>query len=206
MQILKNIDIRNILNIPFLYLAYRNFAGGKRTSSIFVNEYIRPVRKDKIIDIGCGPGDIIEHFHDVDYTGFDSNQEYIDSAIKNYGDRGRFFCGMVDTVETNDVDNFDIAVASGILHHIDDKEAIALFNLAKKKLRKGGRLVTLDCCFENNQSIFARFIISNDRGKFVRTSHGFAKLASTVFSDVKVSLRHDLLRFPYTHIIMECKK
>ena len=137
----KLLDARKFLEIPFLYLAYRNLVGGNRASSIFVKEYIRPNIHDKILDIGCGPADIIEHFPDVDYTGFDSNQAYIDSATENYGDRGRFFCGQVDKITLSEANAFDLVLATGILHHLDDNEATALFEIAKSALKRGGKLV-----------------------------------------------------------------
>lgn len=202
----KLLDARKVLEIPFLYLAYRNLVGGHRASSIFVKEYIRPNLHDKILDIGCGPADIVEHFPDVDYTGFDSNQAYIDSAIRKYGHRGHFFCGLVDKVTVSEENAFDLVLATGILHHLDDNEAIALFELAKSVLKNGGKLVTFDGCYEEGQSVFARYMLSRDRGQFVRTREKYLDLAAKMFSDVKVGIRHDLLRIPYTHIILECIK
>ncbi|MDO8811294.1 MAG: class I SAM-dependent methyltransferase [Gallionella sp.] len=202
----KLIDIRRILNLPSFYLAYRNMVGGNRASSIYVKEYIRPNSRDKILDIGCGPGDIVEHFPDVDYTGFDNNSDYINSATRKYGDRGVFFCGLVDEVTIKEAGTYDLVLATGILHHLDDCESIALFELAKTALKKGGRLITFDGCFVEGQSKIARYIISRDRGQFVRTSEEYFNLAAKVFPDTEAGIRHDLLRIPYTHIILECRK
>ena len=43
-----------------------------------------------------------------------------------------------------------------------------------------------------------------DRGKFVRTREEYLRLASARFPKVEPHLRHDLLRIPYTHLIMRC--
>jgi hypothetical protein len=47
-------------------------------------------------------------------------------------------------------------------------------------------------------------MLAKDRGKFVRTRDEYLRLASTRFSKVEPHLRHDLLRVPYTHLIMRC--
>ena len=99
---------------------------------------------------------------------------------------------------------FDVALALGVVHHLDDAEARQLFQTAHDALRPGGKLVTLDGVFAPHQSAVARYLVRRDRGKFVRSEEGYVQIASQVFSAVKATLRHDLLRIPYTHIIMEC--
>jgi hypothetical protein len=54
------------------------------------------------------------------------------------------------------------------------------------------------------QSGMARWIIKLDRGNHVRTRDEYIALASRQFRNVRVTILHDLLRIPYTHIIMEC--
>ena len=93
-----------------------------------------------------------------------------------------------------------------MLHHLDDSDALALFELAHTALKEGGRFVTYDGCYIEGQSKIAKFIISQDRGRFVRTKDEYCNLASQIFSNVKQELREDLLRIPYTHLIMECRK
>ncbi|OQW90969.1 MAG: hypothetical protein BWK78_05800, partial [Thiotrichaceae bacterium IS1] len=83
-------------------------------------------------------------------------------------------------------------------------EALQLFRLAQSALKPEGRLITLDGVYTNDQSRLARWIISKDRGQFVRTEEGYSLLARQVFSNNQIVIRHDLLWIPYTHIIMEC--
>jgi SAM-dependent methyltransferase len=100
--------------------------------------------------------------------------------------------------------SFDIVMANGVVHHLDDASAMRLYRLAHAALKPAGRFVAVDPAFAEGQSLLARILVGNDRGKFVRTSEDYAALASRVFPDVKVSVRHDLLRVPYTHAILEC--
>ena len=198
--------LKRIMDFPLLYLAYRTIVGGKRATSIYVNEYVRPKNRDRVLDIGCGPAGTVEHFSDVEYVGFDSNSAYIDLAKKKYGKKAHFYCGIVNKVTLENFEEFDLVLALGVLHHLDDNESLALLKLAHTALKKGGRLITFDGCFIEGQSKIAKFIISQDRGQFVRTQKKYANLATQVFSDVEVFLRDDLLRVPYNHIILECTK
>jgi hypothetical protein len=66
-------------------------------------------------------------------------------------------------------------------------------------------MVTVDPVFEPGQHRIARTVISRDRGQHVRTKERYAELARTAFGEVGVTVRHDLLRFPYSHCILECR-
>jgi cyclopropane fatty-acyl-phospholipid synthase-like methyltransferase len=142
----------------------------------------------------------------VKYVGFDASQEYIKAAQTRYGVRATFICEQVSTTTLKEPSSFDIVLAIGILHHLDDAEALQLFHLAQAALKPGGRLITFDGVFVEKQSPFARYIISRDRGQNVRTKEGYLAIASQVFSNIAVTIRHDLLRIPYTHLILECTR
>lgn len=198
--------IRFLLQNPHIYRFMRFTIGGTKASQILVDSYIRPKTGDKILDIGCGPGDILEFLPPVDYWGFDFNEEYINSARKRFLNRGQFFCKKVcrDAMPGEGV--FDIVLAIGIFHHLTDKEAIEMFELADTLLKPDGRFITFDGVYTPGQGFFTRFFLLNDRGKYVRTEDQYRAIAQKYFADIHVSIRDDLLRLPYTHIIMECKK
>lgn len=196
-----------ILDLPALYKLFSTMVGAQNSQSIFINQYVRPVTGDRILDIGCGPGNILDHLpQQIDYFGFDFNPSYIESATKRYGYCGKFFCQRVAEAQVflEQPESFDIVMAIGILHHLDDTEALQLFEIAKQALKKGGRLITFDGCYVNGQSRAAKYLLSRDRGQFVRDEKGYADLARARFDEVRVSIRHDLLRIPYTHIMLEC--
>jgi len=93
-----------------------------------------------------------------------------------------------------------------VVHHLDDAGAARLFQFAQRALRPGGRLITLDGCYVPGQSAVARWLLDHDRGKFVRDAAAYRQLASGEFSRVETHLRPDLLRIPYTHLIIRCLK
>lgn len=168
--------------------------------------YVCPKAHDRVLDIGCGPGDILNFLPDVEYYGFDLDPFYIKSAQKQFANRGTFFCKAVSRNAFSGDSDFDIILAMGILHHLSDVEARELFELAYHLLRPGGRLITYDGCYTENQSAIKKFILDIDRGKHVRTESAYKNLATSSFKSVSSSVREDLLNIPYTLIIMECKK
>ena len=182
--------------------------GAQKSQPIFINQYVKPKIGDRILDIGCGPGNILDHLPQVDYFGFDFDPTYIESATRHYGHRGQFFCQRVSEAKVflEQPESFDIVIAIGVLHHLDDAEAIQLLEIARRALKKGGRLVTYDGCYVVGQSRTAKYLLSRDRGQFVRDEKGYTGLAKARFDQVRVSIRHDLLHIPYTHILMECVK
>jgi hypothetical protein len=102
---------------------------------------------------------------------------------------------------------FDAVIAIGLLHHLDDDDAVSLMRLTKYALAPEGRLISYDPVLDSEQSSIARFLVSHDRGQNVRTAVGYRALAENVFSDVNgtVGHRHCIPGVPYTNFIMECK-
>ena len=195
--------IRSVLSHAAIYSAFQYMMGAKEGWSLLVNNYIRPKNGDVILDIGCGPADILEHLPNVEYWGFDISEEYINKAKKKYGSKGKFFSRMLSISDIEQMPKFDLVIACGVLHHVDNKTACDLFNLAYIALKPGGRFVTVDPCFTSDQNPIAGFLISKDRGKHVRDSSGYESLALSTFAKVVVSVKHKIW-IPYTHCYMEC--
>jgi SAM-dependent methyltransferase len=200
------LNVRSILGVPRIYSWFADFVGGD-ARAVYAREYIRATERSRILDIGCGPGDILEYLPaGAEYTGFDPSADYIASAQARFGTRGKFFCANVGPELVGRLQAFDIVLANGVLHHLDDAQALGLFEVARAALKPGGRLVTLDGCYVQSQSRIEKFLLSMDRGKFVRTEPEYRSLADRVFPTVVSNLRRDLMRIPYTHVIMECRK
>jgi SAM-dependent methyltransferase len=194
--------VRSVLSLPGAYRWFWKAIGGPAYIKRYVEEYVKPQPGCRILDIGCGPGTVAPYFHDVEYVGFDSSAEYIAAAQRQFPGL-TFVCARVSEYQPQR-GHFDVALALGVVHHLDGAEAQQLFQLAHAALRPGGKLVTLDGVFAPRQSPVARYLVRHDRGKFVRDENGYVQIASQVFPTVKATVRHDLLRIPYTHIIMEC--
>ena len=197
--------IYSILSFSFMFDLYQKLIGDDNLKMRFVREFVTPKPAARILDIGCGTGSILDFLPvEIEYIGYDLNWNYIQAASKKYKNRGKFNCQRVNDLPINDHNSFDIVLAKGILHHINDEESKRLFEVASCSLKPGGYLVTLDGAYIKNQSKIAKYIISKDRGKHVRTLEEYTNLANSCFSKVETFILHDAYRIPYTILIMKC--
>jgi SAM-dependent methyltransferase len=197
--------LRSLLAQAQFYSIFARLVGASRGRRLYVERYIRPSVGDRVLDIGCGPAGILEALPEVDYHGFDISPEYIALARKQFGSRGQFRVVGVSGELVGKYENFDLVLATGVLHHLTDPEALALFQIARAALNPTGRLITLDGCFIKGQSRLARHFLEWDRGEYVRTVEGYVALARRVFSTVTPTVTSELLRIPYTHLVLECE-
>jgi cyclopropane fatty-acyl-phospholipid synthase-like methyltransferase len=198
--------LKRVLGYAKVYSSFGDLIGAKHARATYVSEHVRPEPGMKILDIGCGPGDILDFLPQVDYHGFDPSREYIEAAQRRFKGRGTFYVGSIGAPLEKSFSDFDLVLASGVVHHLDDAQARELFRLASSALKTGGRLVTFDGVFVEGQSFFARWMLRNDRGRYVRDEASYVALARKWFPQVISRVRTDLLRIPYTHLILECSK
>jgi SAM-dependent methyltransferase len=169
-----------------------------------VHTYLRPWTGARVLDIGCGTAAILDYMPRVTYVGLDLSNQYIEMAQARYGDRATFYACDVGELATRIHERFDLILASGLLHHLDDGPAKILFADARSLIAPNGRLVTIDGSWVQGQSSIGRFLLSLDRGRNVRSPEAYAALSRDSFSQVKVQIRHDLLRIPFTLCFLEC--
>jgi SAM-dependent methyltransferase len=191
--------LRSALSIPAAYWLWGNLVGGSDCAKILVNEYVRPRLGARILDIGCGPGVILGYLPPSQYLGFDLNPRYIEMAKRRYPN-AHFACERVSQFSLAKEQSFDVVLALGIVHHLNEAEARQLFQIAHDALAPGGKLVTMDGVYLDGQSAAARWLLTRDRGEYVRTEREYLGIASRVFSNIKSSIRNDLLRIPYSHL------
>ena len=197
--------IRAMLSHPAIYSGFQTLMGAHGTRQIFVAQWIKPFSGMKILDVGCGPADILAYLPEVVYHGFDISDAYIAQATKRFGSRGQFHCRQLQATDLSTLPQFDLILALGLLHHLDDPDALGVLRLGHEALSPGGRMLTIDPCLDPTQNVVARFLVRNDRGQNVRRKEGYQELADAVYASTHVDVRHQSW-IPYTHCFMECQK
>jgi SAM-dependent methyltransferase len=195
--------LRSVLSSPAAYELFQNALGAQKARKKIVDHFIRPFDDMRILDMGCGTSEILSFLpSSVTYVGYDISADYIARARKRFGDRGEFHSRLLQLDEANSLAPFDLVMAIGVLHHMEDHEARACLEIAKAVLKPGGRVLTIDPCFAKGQHPIAHFLISKDRGQNVRNAEGYSALGRKVFAQVKGTLSHQDW-IPYTHWAME---
>lgn len=192
-----------LLERPWVYRAVQRAVGARRARRVFVAEYVRPGPACRILDVGCGPADLLDHLpEDVRYTGYDLNPEYVEFARSRHGERGRFRCGRAGELPDAELGGpFDRILLVALLHHLEDEPAAALVAQCRRLLAPGGVVVTFDNTRTEGQSRLARALIDRDRGARVRSPDAYVALLRAAFAAVEGEVREDLLRIPYTHFV-----
>ena len=194
--------MRDLLESPQIYDCVQSTLARRDCWNIFVERYLRPISGARLLDLGCGTGRILQFLPPLEYWGLDDNPHYIEYAKKKRRSDAKFVCA--DLRDTWPVQgSFDLVMATGLLHHLPDAEVVEVLKRTRSLLSGQGRLVTFDGCFEDSQPMIARWLLSHDRGKNVRFKEGFEVLARSVFNRVTLHVERDLLRLPYTHLVME---
>ena len=197
----------DILKFAGIYQFYQWLAGAGKYNRLFANCYLRYTQDQKILDLGCGPADILKFLpKDCDYTGIDLNPDYIAKARKKYRDKS-FFIGDINNPDFIMEDGiFDTVFCIGVQHHLPDTEVDNLLKFAFNMLKKGGRLLTLEPVYCGSQGRLELFIRKKDRGKFIRTPEDYMLLTNKVFKGSSYKIICNAMTIPFTIIIITGEK
>lgn len=197
--------LHSLLTQPFGYLLYQSLVGGIRGRRLCIVDHVSPTPRMKVLDIGCGPAYTVDYFPDPEYYGFDISPQYIDFANRKFSTHGRFFCRLFEEDAVEWLPSVDVVLMMGLIHHLNDREVTDVLSLAKRVMKPGARLFTLDGYYGPDQPWIARFLLDRDRGKFIREPGAYEKLAKMVFPNVQSIIRDDLFHVPYPIVILECR-
>ncbi|MCH9631808.1 MAG: hypothetical protein S4CHLAM6_01260 [Chlamydiae bacterium] len=199
-----NKGVRRVLTFSFVYNLFCKLFAKPGAWKSFINEYILNKPCFRVLDCGCGTASILKLLpKSIDYTGVDLSEDYIQSAKKELGDRGKFYCLDINSLQDLNLEKFDTILLLGLLHHLSDSEASNLLGELKKMLSINGRIITYDGCFLEKQNPISRFLLKKDRGQNIRFPHEYRALAEQAFDNVKIDVRNDYLRVPFDQIAME---
>ena len=209
---MKNADqvdsgLRKVLAVPRLYELCQNLVGAKSSGEWIAKRVLRWSGAEKVVDMGCGPGDIRKYLPaDVDYWGFDISEDYIRRARRRFPTGATFLSGTArDFLDNpdNPLNVADLVFCIGLLHHLNDDEAIEVLELSKRIMKPGGRSVYLEPVFLLHQTRLSTWLMRRDRGRHVRSEQEWKDLMGRVFDSYSTSIVTGLSRIPWVHIVME---
>jgi SAM-dependent methyltransferase len=198
--------VSHFLEVAQLYHLFQRMGGffGARVKAF--GDYLDFTGVERIFDIGCGPGHIVEHIPPgIEYVGFDTEARYIDFATRRFGARGRFIAGEFGADAAARFGTPDLVLMNGVLHHMDDATARGVLASAAAVLRPEGVFFSLDGCYEDGQNPVSRYLLEHDRGRFVRTAPQYEGLVASAFPQPRVHVRSDLSWAPYTFAIVHAR-
>jgi SAM-dependent methyltransferase len=201
--------LRAVLSLAGFYEFVQNSLGARHYRCEIAKTYVRssmpgPLR---VLDVGCGTAQILEHLPACTYVGIDFSDRYIEAAKRRYGDRATFLLTEATAAPFDRWrGNVDCILMLGLLHHLDDADSVSLFRAAGPALAPDGVVIAVDPTVSPDTHPLGRFLAARDRGRNVRAPAAYAALASQAFHEVKLHVRHDLLRVPYSHAILECSQ
>lgn len=189
-----------LVSVP-LYVALQRGLGADKLRYRCIDELgLQP--GETVLDVGCGPAYYFERLPAVRYFGFDTEPRYIDYARNRWGDRADFRCTVLTEEHLADLPPVDAVLLLGLLHHLSDAESRGLLDLAARALGPGGRVISVDTCFEPRQGRISRWMSENDRGEHVREPAAFESLARRSFAEVSGEVVSGVTRLPSSFWMM----
>ena len=197
--------IYNLINSPLFYIFFQKIMSGTSFRKKIIIKNIKN-SKVKVLDIGCGPAEVLNYIPNSVYYGYDIDPRSINYAKKKYKDKNHhFFCKKFGKSEIKKLPKIDYVILFGIVHHLNDEEVKNLFELCKKVMKKNAVLLTEDPILIKNQNPIARFFIKNDRGMNIREKSNYLKLVNVYFKNIRAKITHQFF-VPYTWFSTICKK
>ena len=168
-----------LMENPSIYSAWQApFAAQKFAP---VERWLRTHKVRRVLDVGCGAGTNAARFSDVEYTGIDVNERYLEAARAKY--RGRFVQADLTSTDLSSLGTFDMILANSFLHHVTDVDAERILTGLSPLLAPGGTIHILDLVLPDRKSV-AWVMARLDRGKHARPVERWRTLFSSAFETI----------------------
>src|SRR5258708_15081652 len=83
-----NSGFRSVLAFPWVYRLFDVLVGSKAYEEWFIKNILGLRNGQKLVDVGCGPAQILYRLPTVEYVGLDIIDAYIQAARTNFKVRG----------------------------------------------------------------------------------------------------------------------
>jgi SAM-dependent methyltransferase len=83
-----NSGLRSVLAFPWVYRLFDKLVGSKAYEEWFIKNVLGLRSGQKLVDVGCGPAQILDRLPRVEYVGLDISDAYIQAARIKFKARG----------------------------------------------------------------------------------------------------------------------
>ena len=196
---------RRALSSPSSIVVTQAMLGIRGGRNVLFRDWIRVEPGAQVLDIGCGIGSLSRHLGPAVYVGADLDWRCLRHGASRYRRRASFVrCDVTRSWPFRE-HGFDCVFGFGVLHHLSDTQALFLLREARRMLKEGGVLYTVDPFTAEGQSWVKRGLLAMDRGEHIRPSSDYRRLVEAVFTRVSHMMSDDLLRIPYDLLMMRCQ-
>lgn len=153
-----------------------------RSEKAVIRRELRSWRKEsrlRLLDFGCGTGELASLFPPEGYVGMDVSEVYVAYARRTYGPRFQVMDGQALAYADN---AFDEALVAGVFHHLPDEAVRQMAKELSRVLHPAGRLLVMEdvparACW----NLPGRLIHRLDRGAYIRSEREYLALLSEHF-------------------------
>jgi SAM-dependent methyltransferase len=165
--------IHSLVVKAILFTRLRGLVNGGTFHDLVV-EHAGLTGHESVLDVGCGAGEY-SVMTDGQYLGLDGNADYIRHATRVYGTPRREF-RQGDLTQVTFKEPYDIGLYISMLHHFDDKDNERILGQLARVVK---RVIVVDPLDGPNP--FRHFLVSMDRGGFIRTREQQEALLGRMF-------------------------
>lgn len=125
----------------------------------------------KVLDLGCGTGELSSFFTKEQYLGVDIDESSIQYARGHY--QREFMVADGRQLPFNDA-SFDKVLVVGVLHHLNDEDSQRVILEIKRVLAHGGRVLIMEDT--KSKALITRMMQSIDQGAYIRSEEEWRDL------------------------------
>lgn len=130
----------------------------------------------RVLDLGCGTGNLLNHIKPKEYLGVDINKKFIQLAKKKFPDNDFKVLNLVKENLPNN--NYDYVFIMNVLHHLSDKQVLGIFRKIKK-WKKAKKLIIVE---SRPVGMVGNFLEGMDAGENFRDFADLLPLVRTFYS------------------------
>ena len=194
-----------ILSNVYCYQLFQKFTGATKYKNQIVTNILKPNIKNEVVDLGCGPGSLIQFLNEEDrYIGIDTSLNYLSKA-KELNTKADVLLVKQDLGDIGWGKNLadltkPVILAMGLFHHLDDYEFNTVLSELSSNTNPGALVYFIDPIITLHSSQAARWFASNDRGKWIRDQDKLFDLFRNHGWQLDTTIEQNKLVIPYDTI------